>query len=218
MRLKRPDQSDRWRVAVLVAVIGLHVLAGLLLFATGTIHIGRSRAVDAPLSLLWLPAQSPQKVPVRAATAVPEYSLRRREAAREIDQPPAVAAPQPSNAIILPQDLSADADAAARRQSDKDENERRWRNLAGPSDSQLEWSRNNVPLIRDYRQLGDDERKEGGELITWVNNKCYYTTRGVTTFGMPQTSKVCKDPFKPKTDLFKDMRKKMDDDATRRVP
>ena len=217
MRLKRPDHSDRWRVAVFVAVLGLHVLAGLLLFATGTIRIGHSRA-DAPLSLLWLPPQTSQRVTVPSAAAAPERSLKRRDAARKIDQPSVVTPPVPGNAITLPLDVRADADAAARRQSDKDENERRWRNLAGPSDSQLEWSRNNAPLIRDHRQLGDDERKEGGELITWVNDKCYYTTQGVTTFGMPQTSKLCKDPFKPKTDLFKDMRKKLDDGATRRAP
>jgi hypothetical protein len=48
MRLKRPDQSERWRVAVFVAVVGLHVLAGLVLFAAGTIRIERLRAVDAP--------------------------------------------------------------------------------------------------------------------------------------------------------------------------
>jgi hypothetical protein len=35
---------------------------------------------------------------------------------------------------------------------------------------------------------------------------------------MPQTTKVCKDPPKPETDLFKDMRKKLDAGAKRRVP
>lgn len=130
--------------------------------------------------------------------------------------PPAI--PQPSNAITLPLDLSADAAAAAARQSEKDEAERHWRNLAGPSDSQLEWSRNNTPLVREYHQPGDDESAEGGELISWVSDKCYYTTHGIATFGMPQTSKVCKDPPKPETDLFKDMRKKLDAGAKRRAP
>lgn len=170
--------------------------------------------VDAPLSLLWLSQESPPQRPV--PSALPERNLKRREASLDNARPPDVATPEPSNAITLPLDFSSDT--IARRQADKEENARRWRNLAGPSESQLEWSRNNVPLVRDYHQLGDSEHAEGGELITWVNDKCYFTTHGVTTFGMPQTSKVCKDPPKPETELFKDMRKKMDEGAKGRAP
>jgi hypothetical protein len=217
MRLKRPGQSERWRVAVFIAVIGLHVLAGLLIFSTGTIRIERLPAA-APLSLLWLSPENPLKLPVPSAATTPEPSLKRRQASLDVEPPAAHAVPEPNNAITLPFDLSTEADAAARRQSDKEGKERRWRNLAGPSDSQLEWSRNNVPLIRDYHQFGDSERAEGGELITWVNDKCFYTTHGLTTFGLPQTGMVCKDPPKPETDLFKDMRKKLDESAKGRAP
>ena len=218
MRLKRPDQSERWRLAVFVAVVGLHVLAGLILFAARTTRIERLRGVDAPLSLLWLSPESPPPRRVAPSASIPEHNVRRKEAPLDVERSPEVAAPERSNAISLPLDLSTDADSVARRQSDKEENERRWRNLAGPSDSQLKWSRNNVPLIRDYRQFGDDQRAEGGELITWANDKCYYTTHGITTFGMPQSSQVCKDPPKPQTDLFKDMRKKLDEGAKGRAP
>jgi hypothetical protein len=200
---------------VFVAVVCLHALAGLLIIATGTIRIGRVQVVDAPLSFLWLSQESPPQRPVPSAASVPEHNLKRREASLD-NAPPDVATPEPSNAITLPLDLSSDT--VARRQADKEENERRWRNLAGPSESELEWSRNNVPLVRDYHQLGDSERAEGGELITWVNDKCYFTTHGVTTFGMPQTSKVCKDPPKPETELFKDMRKELDESAKGRAP
>jgi hypothetical protein len=199
---------------VLVAVVCLHALAGLLILAAGTIRIGRVRVVDAPLSLLWLSRESPPQRPV--PPALPVHNLKRREASLDHARPPDVATPEPSNAISLRLDLSSDT--VAQRQADKEEDERRWRNLAGPSASELEWWRNNVPLVRDYHQLGDDEHAEGGELITWVNDKCYYTTHGVTTFGMPQTSKVCKDPPKPETELFKDMRKKLDEAAKGRAP
>ena len=218
MRLKRPDQSERGRVAVFVAVVGLHVLAGLLIFATGTIRIARLRAVDAPPSLLWLSPESPTQRATPSQNTTPEHNLKRREAAPDIARPPDIAVPESNNAITLPFDLSTDADSVARRQADKEASEGRWRNLAGPSESQLEWSRNNVPLIRDYHQLGDDEHAEGGGLITWVNDKCYYTTHGVTTFGMPQTSQVCKDPPKPETELFKGMRKKLDESAKGLAP
>jgi hypothetical protein len=198
-------------------VVGLHFLAGLLIFATGSIRIARLRAVDSPLSLVSLSRESPPKLPATLPPSKPTQNSRRRESSRHIDLPVSVVEPEPNNAITLPFDLSTDADAAARRQSDKEESERRRRNLAGPSESQLEWWRNNTPLARDH-QLSDTEHAEGGEIITWVNDKCYFTTHGITTFGMPQTSQVCKDPPKPETELFKDMRKRLDEGAKGRAP
>jgi hypothetical protein len=220
MRLRRAGQRDRWRVAVFAAVVGLHFLAGLLLFATGSIRIARLSAADKPLSLLWLSQENPAKPPVSSPASIPERSLKRSAASPDIEPPSNTPAPQPqpSNAITLPLDLSAYADEAARRQSEKEGNERRRRNLAGPQDSQLEWSRNNVPLVRDYHQLNDTEHAEGGEVITWMNDKCFYTNHGITTFGLPQTSMVCKDPPKPETELFKDMRKKLDEGAKGSAP
>lgn len=217
MRLRLTGQAEKWRVAVFIAVVGLHLLAGLALFATGTIRVARLRPVETPMALLRISPQRPPQLPAAVSTTL-QHNVKRREASPDLDRPPDVAAPEPSNAITLPLDLSTDADSVARRQADKERNERRRRNLAGPSDSQLEWSRNNTPLIRDYHRFGDDEHAEGGELITWMNDKCFYTTHGLTTFGMPQTGMVCKDPPKPETDLFKDMRKKLDEGAKGRAP
>ena len=216
MQLRRHGQTERWRVAVFVAVVGLHFLAGLTILSNGTIRIARLRSEEAPLSFLSLSRKSPPELPV-AAPATPRQNARRREASRNIERLPNPSEPEPNNAITLPFDLSTDADAAARRQSDREESERRRRNLAGPSESQLEWWRNNAPLARDH-EIGDTEHADGGEIITWVNDKCFYTTHGITTFGMPQTSQVCKDPPKPETELFKDMRKTLDESAKRRVP
>ncbi len=214
----RHGQSGRWRLAVFVAVVGVHILAGLLIISVGTIRIGRSPAVDAPPALLWLSHQTPPQRSAISSASSPEHDVKRKQEPPDIEPLPRRAAPEPRNAITLPLDLRTEADAAARRQANQEEDERRLRNLAGPAESQLEWSRNNVPLIRNYHQFGDDERAQGGELITWVNDKCYYTTQGVATFGMPATSMVCKDPPKPETDLFKDMRKKLDDSAKGRAP
>jgi len=217
MQLRRPEESERWRVAVFVAVVGLHFLVVFLIFAMGSIRIARLRVVDSPLSLLSLSQESPPKLPAKLPASIPTQNLRRRESSQDIDLPAREAEPESNNAITLPLDLSTDAGAAARRQSDQEESERRRRNLAGPSESQLEWWRNNAPLARDH-QVGDTEHAEGGEIITWMDDKCYLTTHGVTTFGMPQTSQVCKDPPKPETELFKDMRKKLDERAEGRAP
>jgi hypothetical protein len=202
---------------VFIAVVCLHVLAGLLIFSTGTIRIERVGAA-APLSLLWLLHGNAPRPPVTSPPSIPEHNLKRRQPSPDIESPPDGAAPESSNAITLPSDLSDEAAAVARRQSDKERNERRWRNLAGPSDSELERSKNNAPLIRDYHQLNDTEHAQGGEIITWMNDKCFYTNRGITTFGLPETSMVCKDPPKPETDLFKDMRKKLDEAAKGQAP
>jgi hypothetical protein len=216
MPLRPTGRSERWRVTVFVAVVGLHILVGCILVTARTVRIARLRA-DTPLSLLPLPRDRPLKVPA-ASRPAPTPNLKRREASPDIGRPSSIVAPEPDNAITMPLDLSTDAAAVAQRQAEKESNERRWRNLAGASDSQLEWSRNNAPLIRDYHQWGDSERAEGGELITWVNDKCFYTTHGISTFGMPQTGMVCKDPPKPETDLFKDMRKKLDAAAKGKAP
>ena len=104
-----------------------------------------------------------------------------------------------------------------RRQLDRQEDEIRRRNLAGPSQSQLQWWKDNAPPARDHLS-GNGEKAEGGELITWMNDKCYFTTHGVTTLGLPQTSGVCKDPPKPETELFKDMRKQLDERSMARAP
>jgi hypothetical protein len=209
MPLRRPGRSGRWRVAVFIAVVGLHVVVGLLLVSKGTVRFARLRA-DTPLSIVRLSLEIPLRLPVRPPASELSQPPRRRDSLREVDR--LVAEPEPGNAITLPLDLRAEGEAAARRQADKKEDERRWRNLAGPSESQLEWWRNNAPLAPDH-PYGDSEHAEGGEIITWVDDKCYWTTHGIATFGPPQSSKVCKDPPKPETELFKDMRKKLDEGA-----
>ena len=213
--MRRPRQSERWRVAVFIAVLGLHFAVGLLLFSGRTIRIVRPN-VDTPVSLLTLPRESPAQTPAVSSASV--KNLKRRQISKDFDQSAKKPAAEPNNAITMSFDLKSDADAAARRQADQQQNERRWRNLAGPSESQLEWWKNNAPLTRDHHLPGDSEHAEGGELITWVDDKCFYTTHSITTFGMPGTSKVCKDPPKAETDLFKDMRKKLDEGAKGRAP
>jgi hypothetical protein len=146
------------------------------------------------------------------------HNRNRADTSAQMVRPPNMAEPEPNNAITVPFDTNVDAEDAAKRQAEKDENERHWRNLAGPSESQLQWWNNNAPLTPDHHLPGDNEHVEGGELIAWVDDKCYYTTHGITTFGMPQTGMVCKDPPKAETELFKDMRKKLDERVKSRVP
>ncbi len=126
---------------------------------------------------------------------------------------------EPNNAITAPYiDSGAEAEAAGKRKIENDEAERRRRNLAGPSDSQLDWARSNAAIVGEHHAVGDSERAEGGEAITWENDKCYWTTHGVTIYGMPQTLKVCKDPPQADAELFKEMRKKLDERDASRAP
>lgn len=73
-------------------------------------------------------------------------------------------------------------------------------------------------MKNEHHLFGDSERAEGGELIDWTNDQCYWATRPITTFGMPQTSKICKDPFKPDGNFFKAMHKKLDERETSHTP
>lgn len=214
--VRRSGEAKGWRVAVFIAVIGLHCLVGFIVIPSRTIRIASLHA-DGNLVLLSLPQKEhPPPLPM---PAVPSHGPKRADATLDIPQPSNVAEPEPNNAITVPFDFGTDAAAAAKRLADQAENEKRRRNLAGPSDSQLEWWKNNAPLAPDHHLFGDDERAEGGELVTWMNDKCFYTTtKGITTFGMPQTSMVCKDPPKADGELFKDMRKKLDERAKGNAP
>jgi hypothetical protein len=114
----RHGQSRRWRLAVFVAVVGVHVLAGWHLVATSSILIARGRAA-APLSLLWLQQEGPANPHVNSPAPFPDHSLKRRAASADIEPTPQVAEPEPSTAITLPLALSTDADSVARRQAQR---------------------------------------------------------------------------------------------------
>lgn len=167
----------------------------------------------------FLPSAELRRPPSNLSTSQVHTNVsnpKKRESSAPADGKPVA---EPDDAITVPYiDWSAEAEAGAQREIDNDEAEKRRRNLAGPSDSQLDWARNNAAIVGGHHKLGDSERAEGGEAITWENDKCYWTTHGVTIYGMPQTSKVCKDPPKADAELFKEMRKKLDERDTRRTP
>jgi hypothetical protein len=218
MLLTRPDRTERWRVAVFFAVVGVHLLAGLLMLAATKVRT----AILSPeqgVIVTFLPSAELRRPPSDLSTSPVPTNLsnpKKRESSTPADGKPVA---EPDNAITVPYiDWGAEAEAGAQRNFDNDEAERRRRNLAGPSDSQLDWARNNAAIVGEHHKLGDSERAEGGEAITWENDKCYWTTHGVTIYGMPQTSKVCKDPPKADAELFKEMRKKLDERDTGRTP
>jgi hypothetical protein len=215
MLLIRPNRKDRGRVAAFLAVLLLHLCAGLLILPGSNLHVPIPHPEEG-VTLTFLPASAPRPASVLRHSQVPlsPLSTKKQEAPFAAGPNPAEARrpEEPNNSITLPFiDWNAEAEAEVRRKGASEETERQRRNLAGPSASQLEWWQHNAPLVRGHHELGDTEYAAGGEVITWLNDKCFYTTNGITTFGMPQTSKVCKDPPKPETHLFKDMRKQLDE-------
>jgi hypothetical protein len=189
-------------------VAGLHLLAGWLFLAANKIRILIPRQ-ERDVSLTFL-SFTQAGLPAAATKTIVR---------KPMVPPPAIIAPAPNNAIAVPWiDWGAEAEVGVHQQMDNEEQAGRWRNLAGPSDSQLDWAKSNAPPVSERHKLGDSERAEGGGVITWENDRCYWTTRGITSFGMPQTSKVCKDPPKPEVELFKDMQKKLDERDARRTP
>lgn len=217
MLLARPYRTGRWRSSVFIAVVCLHGLAGLLILAAtdGRIVILRP---DQGLTLMFLQPSKPRSPALNISTSqipVNASNAKKYRPPKPIDRTPLA---ESSTAITVPYiDWDAEIEAGTRRKVENDEAVRRQRNLAGPSEAQLDWERNNVPLERSH-QDGDTEHAEGGEVITWINDKCFYTTLGLSAIGMPQISAVCKDPPKPDTELFKEMRKKLDERNTSRTP
>jgi cytoskeletal protein RodZ len=215
IQMRRFDRANRLRMAVLIAVIIFHLLLGFLV-----IEANRFQKVILPdphMAITFLPPSQPSRSSVRKSPA--ESPSQRMTAKVPEPSMPAPQAPEPSNAITIPNvSWDAEAEAVVRRKTNNEEAEKRRRSLAGPSDSQLDWARNNAPLLPDHHEAGDTERAAGGQVITWVNDKCYWTTSGATSAGMSQTTKVCKDPPKLDDELFKDMRKKLDDRDSTRLP
>jgi len=215
MRLNRSDRTEKWRVAVVIAVVALHLFAGrLFLTATQIRTVVPHPERATPLTFLYF-RERPPPPPVLSSSRAIKEAVNRTPPPR----PPTIIAPNIDNAITVPPvNWDAEADAGVQELLDHDEQLRQHRNLAGPSDSQLQRAREIAPITSEHHEPGNSERSEGGEVITWENDKCYFTNHGTTTFGPPQTSRVCKDPPKPETELFKDMQKSLDDRVTNRTP
>lgn len=215
MRLNRSDLTEKWRVAVVIAVVALHLLVGTLFLAATQIRTvvpHPERAI--PLTFLYF-RELPPPPPVLSSSRVIKEAVNRTPPPR----PPTIIAPNPDNAITVPPiNWNAEAHAGVQQVLNHDEELRQHRNLAGPSDSQLQRAREIAPSTSEHHEPGKSERSEGGEVITWENDQCYITNHGTTTFGPPQTLRVCKDPPKPETQLFKDMQKSLDDRVTNRTP
>lgn len=192
----------------------------LLILSAGGIRLGVRPQEYTPLIILQFTERrlSSDLSSSQGSTSEPNPKRKWPSKATE-DKPlsaPTVVAPEPSNAITPDIDSSDETARMAQRKMPDEEAEKSRRNLSGPSDSQLDWARSNAPVLNEHHRFGDTERVEGGEVITWENDKCYWTTRGITTFGMQ--AKVCKDPEKPDGDLFKDMRERLDERNTNRTP
>jgi hypothetical protein len=202
-------------MAVLIAVVILHLLLGLLVIEASRFQ--KVILAEPYTAITFLPLSQPSPSYVRKSPSESPSQRRTAKAPEPSNGSPPSA--EPSNAITTPNvNWDAEAEAGLRRKIDNEEVEKRRRSLAGPSGSQLDWARNNAPLVHDHHETGDTERAAGGQVITWVNNKCYWTTSSATTAGIPQTTKVCKDPPNADEELFKDMRKKLDDTDTSRLP
>lgn len=206
------DRTDALRIALLLAIVLLHIALVRLLIAYTKFEINKPGTRYSALVLLqpFPKRESPPPTPTsKSAAPHPSHplepnSMHEREA------------PEPNNAITLPNvDWASEAQTGAARSIQEKEAERNRRNLSGPPESDLANARGNAS-IRPHH--GDVENAAGGEAITWLNDKCFWTTRGIGFDGTPQVAKVCKDPPKRETELFKDLKKKLDESDSQRLP
>jgi hypothetical protein len=200
--MNQSETSVKRRVVVLVAVLMLHFLVGVLV-----IRASRFQVVIKPqefAALIFLPSPKPEASrPVISSGVRPLLSS--PEKSRTTSRAPApVLDTEKNNAITMPNvDWGAQAQEAVRN---------------GEFTRLEKGNRNLVPVPGAQHKAGRSERSEGGEVITWEDDECFWTTRGINPNGMPETKKICKDPFKPDVQMFKDMRKKLDEDFVSQGP
>jgi hypothetical protein len=164
-------------VAILVAGL-LH--GGLILFGFALSSRMQEHETVEPMTAYFFDEQSKLPLATSPITPARTRALQRPPQSRlKPVSPPAVRPEEPGESPIpdapridwAEQAQHAAEDALARREADG-----RLRSFGFPQFSEPGRS------PRKGHVLGDVEHFEGGETIDWINNRCYYTNRGIADF------------------------------------
>jgi hypothetical protein len=174
-------RSHAVRITALALAAAVNLLF-LSLWLFSRAHIEPEAVVTA---MIWITAP----LPARSLTR-PPLGQKSRASSRRTPNPTAPApAPEQSTAItIAPIDWHAEGARSARNA---------YKDTARENPEPLLDSKPKILVLPDKSNLphkkGDTEKFEGGEVITWINERCYYTNRPgpMTTFG-GASQKVCK--------------------------
>jgi hypothetical protein len=185
-------ESQKWgqtRYAVLLAVSGLHVALVIALISVAKVRL-RLASAPHPIELLVLhPNASP------AISKPPPLLDRARKADPTTVPPPPALTIVPLDSPTVDAGPAVDWTSEAQRVAQErvakgDPNDRFRSFLKHPQGIET------PPIDTNHHAAGESQHYEGGEVITWLNDRCYYTSKGTPDphSGMPTTQKVCKDP------------------------
>jgi hypothetical protein len=123
-------------------------------------------------------------------------SIVSRSVSRIATRPPAtpppkagVVAPAPARTHAGPIDWAAEARQVVRNSIEREARGDPYRSFSI-------YARGiDVPDRDATQRRGDSQRFEGGEVISWISDRCFYTNRGWDPFTViPQAQLLCKDP------------------------
>jgi hypothetical protein len=214
----RPERADN-RIAVMMAVLLIHAIVGAVLIRTSRAPLLFDLSAQ-PIAIELLPELSriqPKKsssgtvhLPVagdggRMKPAQPDLAA---ETAPKSDDIP----PEPVKDATVPSvDWDHEVAIAAQNRVNASESEKLYRNLAGFSAAQLEWMKRNRMEPVPYNPFWGDGRHENSPGVLWINDDCAIVSL------LP----VCRIKLgrrKARGDLFKDMRKYLDERVTDPLP
>ena len=218
----RTEHAER-RTAIFAGVLLLHAMIGILLMRTSSLLTVRINPQELLLSIF---GNSLSRKPAEANPAPVKPGLNensrakranaRREAPASALRPPvsdALASITPNDFTLLPPiDWEHEAEAAVQSRMAATEREKRYRNLAGLSAAQLEWIRkNHMEPVDSNPPWSETHPRNNADGVFWINDNC-----AIVDF-MP----VCRIKLgskKPRGDLFRDMRKYLDERETDPLP
>jgi hypothetical protein len=205
-------EAKNKRASVFLCVLLIHGILGALLTRTSPLRLPAGQVTQSfTIELL------PEPSRVQAKTNHPETVISR--AASNPDLKPRSTEPAkstggsdnehlPDNAITQPPiDWNLEAESVARNSAGK----RSYRDLAGFTPEQLEWMKRNKMAPAPYNPFWDDGRRVNEPGVLWINHDCAIVNLlPMCTFKLGKR--------KVRGDLFKDMRKYLDERETDPLP
>jgi hypothetical protein len=205
-------EAKNKRAAVFLCVVLTHGILGALLIRTSPLHLPAGQVTQS-FTIELLPELS--RVPAtrsRPETVVSKprtNSDLKRRSTEPAESTGAVSNEHLSDSAIRqpPIDWDLEAESVARNSAGK----RSYRDLAGFTPEQLEWMKRNKMARAPYNPFWDDGRRVNEPGVLWINHDCAIVNLlPMCTFKLGKR--------KVRGDLFKDMRKYLDERETDPLP
>ncbi len=211
-------EHESRRLAVFFAVLLLHAVLGIMLARSSRLLTNVRIAPEAPFFIDFPRRAKPARTAV-AASGIPGGDRSSREARRNSSKhsPGNVSAQstpenQEPTPVLPPIDWTEEAAWAVRSRMQASEREKLYRNLSGLSAAQLDWVRKNHMEPADTNPPWAENRpRNNSDGVLWLSENCALVN------GLPFCRiRLGRKP--PRGDLFKNMRRYLDERETDPLP